>query len=79
MVERRTLSGGSLTGDWQLGRVSTCQRSNARPDGALRGGWSMDDDDIDRLLAEFGLELPEVEDEPDSDALPPRGGWEDLE
>lgn len=41
----------------------------------------MDEDEsaIDRLLDEFGLELPEVEDEPDTDGLPPRGGWEDLE
>ena len=38
-----------------------------------------EDEDIARLIAEFGLELPEVEDEPDSDGLLPRGGWEDLE
>ena len=61
--------------------MDASRRASVRSRGLtkLTGGWSMDEDDIDRLLAEFGLVLPEVEDERENDSLLPRGGWEELE
>jgi hypothetical protein len=55
------------------------------PEPGSCGSWAVEDDEeseeeIDRLLAELGLELPDVENDADGDGLPPPlddwGAWE---
>lgn len=35
------------------------------------GRWAVDDDEINRLIRELGLQLPDVEDDVPDDGLPP--------